>query len=237
MMIPAEKLERIRDHAVHMDWNVAFGGKSKGNKHLERVVRTALSLCRDLDAREDIVIAGAWLHDIGLHLGNKGHCFSGASSILPFLKKLQLEVEDISAVTHCIEAHDGEVEARTIEAKVVHDADTLDKMGPLGFIRHTWKIANITTYTPAQLMWVTERHLPERLEKVYLPSAKARAHELDTVLTDIINDRDLLTRLTSMVAERSRFGVPTEKIVVELVESRILPDDAMKILVQQLNPS
>lgn len=235
-MIPAEKLERIREYALHMDWNVAFGGKSKGNRHLERTVRIALSLSKRKDVREDIVAAGAWLHDVGLHLGNEGHCFSGARFIQPFLDELGLRQDDIERVTHCIEAHDGEVPAKTLEAKVVHDADTLDKMGPLGFVRHAWKIANITTYTPAQIMWVTERHLPTRLEKIYLPEAKERGVALERELKNLLADRDLLARLTSLVAEGSRNGVPTEEIVAELVRSGSLSKSMLDILQEQLDP-
>jgi HD superfamily phosphodiesterase len=234
-MIPAEKLERIREYALHMDWNVAFGGKSKGNKHLERTVKIALSLSERKDVREDIVAAGAWLHDVGLHLGNEGHCFSGARFIQPILDELGLSQDDIERVTHCIEAHDGEVSARTLEAKVVHDADTLDKMGPLGFFRHAWKIANITTYTPAQIMWVTERHLPTRLEKIYLPEAKERAIALERELRNVLADRDLLVRLTSLVAEGSRNGVPTEEIVAGLVRSGFLPKGTLDALREQLD--
>lgn len=235
-MIPAEKLEKIREHALHMDWNVAFGGKSKGNRHLERTVKIALSLSKSKDVREDIVAAGAWLHDIGLHLGNEGHCFSGARFIQPFLDELGLSQDDIERVTHCIEAHDGEVPARTLEAKVVHDADTLDKMGPLGFVRHAWKIANITMYTPAQIMWVTERHLPTRLEKMNLPEAKERAVALERELRNVLADRDLLARLTSFVAERSRNGVPTEEIVAELIRAGSLSKSSLDILREQLDP-
>ncbi|MFQ5910678.1 MAG: HD domain-containing protein, partial [Thermoplasmata archaeon] len=163
-MIPAEKMERIREYALHMDWDVAFGGKSKGNRHLERTVKIALSLSNEKDVREDIVAAGAWLHDVGLHLGNKGHCFSGARFVRGFLGELELD-EEIERIAHCIEAHDGEVPARTLEAKMVHDADTLDKTGPLGFLRHTWKMANITDYDSAKLAEEVKNHLPERLQK------------------------------------------------------------------------
>jgi hypothetical protein len=236
-MIPAKKLERIREYALHMDWDVAFGGRSKDNRHLERTVKMAASLSRVRDVRGDIVVAGAWLHDVGLHLGNEGHCFSGARFIQPFLDELGLADDDIKQITHCIEAHDGEILAQTMEAKIVHDADTLDKMGLLGFIRHTWKIANITTYTPAQLMWVSERHLPDRLSNIYLPEASEKAQVLDGELKILLEDRDTLTRLTQLVAERSRQGVSTENIVDEIVKSDLLPEQLTRTLAQQLDPS
>jgi hypothetical protein len=235
-LIAAEKLGRIREYALHMDWNVAFGGRSKGNEHLERTVKIAVSLSRLKNVRADIVSAGAWLHDVGLHLGNAGHCFSGARFIQPFLDELGLHEEDIRRVTHCIEAHDGEVLAETLEAKIVHDADTLDKMGPLGFIRHVWKIANITTYPPTQLMWVVEKHLPARLKNVYLPEAKEKARMLDAELRSLLNDRDTLTRLTQFVAERSRRGVRTEDIVAEVADSSLLPENLTSVLLKQLDP-
>ncbi|MFQ6128204.1 MAG: HD domain-containing protein [Thermoplasmata archaeon] len=236
-MIPSKTMERIREYALHMDWNVAFGGKSKGNRHLERTVRVALSLCREKEVREDIVVAGAWLHDIGLHLGNKWHCFSGARFIRGLLEEFELDEADIEHICHCIEAHDGEVPAKTMEARIVHDADTLDKMGPLGFIRHAWKIANITDYAPKKLAEEVEKHLPERFQKIYLREAKERAESLDRKLKSLLRDRELLLRMTSFVTEKSRSGVQTEEIVEELMRSGSLPDSVLVVLQEQLNPS
>ena len=235
-MIPAEKLERIREYALHMDWNVAFGGRSKGNRHLERTVKIALSLSKRKDVREDIAAAGAWLHDVGLHLGNEGHCFSGARFIQPFLDELGLNEDDIERVTHCIEAHDGEVPARTLEAKVVHDADTLDKMGPLGFVRHAWKIANITDHDPSRLADEVERHLRERIQRIYLPETKEKTSDLDRKLKDMVRDKQSLHRLCSVVADMSRRGTPTEMIVEELGRLRYLPEETLAVLQGQLNP-
>lgn len=235
-MLSDEAMDKIREYALHMDWDVAFGGKSKGNKHLERTAKIALSLSRGKDVREDIVVAGAWLHDIGLHLGNEGHCFSGSRFIRGFLEELELDDEDVEHITHCIEAHDGEVPAKTIEAKIVHDADTLDKMGPLGFIRHAWKIANITDYSPKRLAEGVEAHLPERLQRIYLYDAREKAAGLDEELKVLLEDRELLLRLTSFVTEKSRSGIPTENIVEELVRKRMLPRRTSHVLQVQLSP-
>lgn len=235
-MLSTETIGRIREYALHMDWDVAFGGKSKGNRHLERTVRIAVSLSKGKDVREDIVAAGAWLHDVGLHLGNEGHCFTGARFIRGFLEELRLDKADIERITHCIEAHDGEVPARTIEAKIVHDSDTLDKMGPLGFIRHTWKIANITDFSPEKLAEDVEAHLPERLQRIYLSEAREKAAGLDKELKDLVSDRELLLNLTSLVAEKSRSGIVTEDIVEELIQSDLLPKRTSNVLQKQLSP-
>lgn len=235
-MLSTEMIGRIREYALHMDWDVAFGGKSKGNRHLERTVKIAISLSKGKDAREDIVVAGAWLHDVGLHLGNEGHCFSGARFIRGFLEELRLDKADVEQITHCIEAHDGEVPARTIEAKIVHDSDTLDKMGPLGFIRHTWKIANITDFSPEKLAEDVEAHLPERLQRIYLSEAREKAARLDGELKSLLSDGELLLHLTSFVAEKSRSGIATDHIVEELIQSRMLPKQTAKVLREQLSP-
>ena len=82
---------------------------------------------------------------------------------------------------HCIEAHDGRIPAKTIEAKIVHDADTLEKMGPLGIIRETWK--------RSQLGWPTENiiehlktHIKNREKRIYTKEAQAIAKQLNTTL-------------------------------------------------------
>ncbi len=66
----------------------------------------------------------------------------------------------------------------TIEAKIVHDADVLDKMGHLGVIRQTWKKANsgVVTETIAEEL---EPHLDRREKRLYTETAKEAGSELN----------------------------------------------------------
>lgn len=177
-MVSEEQIEKIRDFAVDLDWNMAFGGKSKGNRHLFRIVKIAKELATKHDVDASILEAGAWLHDTNLEMTIVGSTLENKDKIIAFFKDIRVSTDDQRNILHCIEAHDGRVPAETIEAKIVHDADTLEKMGPLGVIRETWK--------RSQLGWNTETiiehlktHLKKRESKLYTDEAKVRAKKLN----------------------------------------------------------
>jgi hypothetical protein len=55
-------------------------------------------------------------------------------------------------------------------------------------------------------------------------------------LKNLLDDGQLLLRLTSFVADKSRDGVPTEDIVEGLIQSRFLPRRTSNVLQEQLSP-
>lgn len=190
-MIRKEQMKKIQAFAIDIDWNGAFAGASKGNRHLFRTVAKAILLAKKVGARTDIVEAGAWLHDTNLEQTITGETLANKEKVVEFLKTMGLEDADIKSVLHCIEAHDGRILATTIEAKVVHDADTLEKSGPLGIIRETWK--------RCQAGWNTEKiadhlqtHINKRAERLYTDVAKEMAntlnHEIDPFLK-VLNEQ------------------------------------------------
>ena len=177
-MITKEQNEKIRDFAVNLDWELSFGGKSRGNRHLFRIVTIAKSLACSHKTDISIVEAGAWLHDTNLEKTIVGGTLENAEKVVAFLKSINVSESDIAGITGCIESHDGRVPATTMEAKIVHDADTLEKMGPLGVIRETWK--------RSQLGWNTEKivshlkkHMHERESRLYTEEAKMAAARLN----------------------------------------------------------
>jgi uncharacterized protein len=180
-MISKEQMEKIKRFAIELDWNLTFGGKSKGNRHLFRIVKIAKELATKHDVDISIVEAGAWLHDTNLEKTVTGSTLENKDKIIDFIKSVGIHKEDQQKILHCIEAHDGRVPAETIEARIVHDADTLEKMGPLGVIRETWK--------RAQIGWNTERiighlrtHLENRENELNTKEAKERAKSLNDAL-------------------------------------------------------
>lgn len=211
-MIDDDMLERIRDYAIHMDWDVAFGGKSRGNQHLIRVNKIATHLAGLKKARLNICIAGGWLHDIGLVRGNRHHCFTGAPLAREHLEGLGLDRAIIERIVHCIEAHDGEIVAETQEAKVVHDADTIDKMGPFGFIRHVWKMSLVEVMTPSQLRESVGKHIAERGSKIYFRESKAMVRPFNSVLNEFMEDDVTSERIIRIITENASRGVPSERV-------------------------
>lgn len=180
-MISKLKMKNISKFGVETDWNKAFQGKSKGNMHLFRVIRNVKALCPGLRIDASVAEAGAWLHDTGLVKGVSAPTLAYKKEVVKFLRKIKVEDDDIKKILHCIEAHDGRVKAKTLEAKIVHDADTLDKMGPLGTIRETWK-KSAEGWTSEQIAKHLQSHLKKRMRNLYTKQAKIEAKKLNQKL-------------------------------------------------------
>ncbi len=106
-------------------------------EHVERTVKFAEILADNERADKDVCVIAAWLHDIGKAKNEEVHGDIGAMMAKPFLERLGFEVDFIEKVCHAIECHDSASvhKAKTIEAKVIFDADKLQAIGPFGFAR------------------------------------------------------------------------------------------------------
>lgn len=180
-MISKPQMKKISKFGIDLDWNKAFKGKSKGNRHLFRVVRNVKVLCLGLRIDASVAEAGAWLHDTGLVKGTSAPTLAYEKKVVKFLRKIKIKDDDIRRILHCIEAHDGRIRAKTLEAKIVHDADTLDKMGPLGIIREAWK-KSAEGLISEQIAKHLKTHLKKRMDNLYTKKAKREAKELNQKL-------------------------------------------------------
>lgn len=86
-----------------------------------------------------IVLPAMIMHDIGFLYGGTGrtHGSVGADNLSDYLKKggINLPPGKLGHITDCIRTHKGSAhgeEPATLEARVVSDADMLDKFGPVG---------------------------------------------------------------------------------------------------------
>ena len=135
-------MQKIKRIALEIDWKRSFAGKAKGNKHLFRMVKLAAWMASKLRANVPIVEAAAWLHDVALPSGNDYNYATNKKTVAAVLKQLKLPARERATVAVCAASHEGTGPMRTLEAKIVHDADALEKSGILGIIRHTWKVAH-----------------------------------------------------------------------------------------------
>ncbi|MBX2988320.1 MAG: HD domain-containing protein [Bdellovibrionaceae bacterium] len=109
--------------------------------HFKRVVKASKSLCEKEGAKAEVVIPAAWLHDFVIIPKNdprrsQASQISAEAAIL-FLDGLQYPQKHFQEIAHAIEAHSfsANIEAKTIEAKIVQDADRLDGLGAIGIAR------------------------------------------------------------------------------------------------------
>jgi len=117
-------------------------GGCHGPDHTERVHKTALHIGRLMGARLDVLSAAALLHDIGRRYetreqGKICHAEKGAELAREILVKINFAPALIEEIAHCIEAHRyrGDKIPRTLEAKILYDADKLDSIGAVGIGR------------------------------------------------------------------------------------------------------
>ncbi len=117
-------------------------GGCHGPDHALRVETTALFIGSHMQARLDIIAAGAILHDIGRReetrsKGKLCHATYGSELAQPILQNLHFSTEDISAICHTIRCHryrNNHI-PHSIEAKILFDADKLDSIGAIGIGR------------------------------------------------------------------------------------------------------
>lgn len=233
-MLNKKTLLRIKRFALKKDWNDAFGGKAKGNRHLFRVFKLAKFLARRAMADEMIVGAGALLHDVPLSFGVDINYKKNKAVLKKIIKNFNLTKTESQKIIESAASHEGTVRPKTLEAKIVHDADVLDKSGTLGIIRHAWKLANFKKTKRPKIADVYIKkiidHILERGKKIQTPLAKKINLYLNVSLEK--NDVKMIVRKTTKLA---RQNIVAEKIATVLF-NELSPTERIK-LKSQLNLS
>jgi HD superfamily phosphodiesterase len=99
-----------------------------GSDHCEKTASLAIYLAREEGADELIARLGALLHQFHPE---------GAGQVNEFLISIDVSPAMIDRIVHCVRCIEPTTihTARTMEAKVVFDADKLQTLGPYGLIR------------------------------------------------------------------------------------------------------
>ncbi len=109
--------------------------------HFRRVVALAKKLARAEKADLNIVVPGAWLHDLVVIPKNDPRRSQAsrlsAAAAEKFLDEIDYPSDLQAEILHAIEAHSfsAAIKPRTLEAKIVQDADRLDGLGAIGIAR------------------------------------------------------------------------------------------------------
>jgi len=108
--------------------------------HILRVLRLceviSKSEGRDVAVDSGVLKVAALLHDVAKHFEREGGSFDhgdvGAVMAENFLKSVGFGNDKIKLVCHAIRVHTHGEEPTSIEAKILHDADFMDKLGAVG---------------------------------------------------------------------------------------------------------
>jgi uncharacterized protein len=109
--------------------------------HFKRVVSMARYLCLKEGGKLQVVIPAAWLHDFVIipksSLLRSQASRLSAKKAVEFLSSIQYPPQYLDAISHAIEGHSfsANLEVKTLEAKIVQDADRLDGIGAIGVAR------------------------------------------------------------------------------------------------------
>ena len=109
--------------------------------HLDRVWTTCQRIAAVEGGNARVLMAAAYLHDL-VNLPKDAANRSQASGMAaqaaaPHLERLGFATRDIQAAQHAIEAHSfsAGIEPKSVEAKILRDADRLDAIGAIGIAR------------------------------------------------------------------------------------------------------
>lgn len=140
-----------------------------GWEHVSRVYAIALSIAQQEGADQFIVGMAALLHDLGhtaAHDETEHHADLSVKLAGEVLDKHAVPPEQREAILHAVIAHSFSrgVEPRTLEARVVRDADRLDGIGAIGIMR--WAATGAMRRTPETLVYhptdpFAEKHQPD----------------------------------------------------------------------------
>lgn len=136
-----DQLQEIETHCRQWITNQKGTDSAHDLAHIERVVKSAREIAKAEQADMSIVMPAAWLHDCVVlpkdHPERQTASTQAAQQAVEILAETSLSKSKYPAVAHAIEAHSfsAGIQPKTIEAKIVQDADRLDALGAIGIAR------------------------------------------------------------------------------------------------------
>lgn len=130
---PTRFLELLAEHSIE--------DAAHNPMHIRRVVTNARRLADAEGADWQVIMPAAWLHDCVIipktSPDRSRASLLAAEQAVAWLKSLEWPHGRLEEIRHAIEAHSftAGIEPRTLEAKVLQDADRLDALGAVGLAR------------------------------------------------------------------------------------------------------
>ena len=117
-------------------------------KHTLRVAQFGKVIAENEAADLEVIVAACLLHDVAWFDTNadnsREHGRIGAEKARPVLKSLGYNQPQVAAICYSIAAHVDEANPDTLEAKILCDADNVDRFGPYRILQ--WCFADIDDY-------------------------------------------------------------------------------------------
>jgi len=105
--------------------------------HAVRKIACAIADAEFPQADKRIITAAATIHDMGRIIRDEGHAEESGKLAEPFLLAIGLPRQEVDAVLDAVVHHDVKKidQAKTVEARIVFDADKVEILSAYGFMR------------------------------------------------------------------------------------------------------
>ena len=124
--------------------------------HQPRLYALAKTIGQDMDYDDDILFAGAWMHDLGVFSGHRPQDPEQLSrwDHVPYTIGRSRELltawgfpgEKLDGVAQAIQNHQAKDEPTTVEGTLLRDADILEQLGAIGILRAAVKVGRDSRY-------------------------------------------------------------------------------------------
>lgn len=158
--------------------NHTFHDQICGFDHCKRVYELAKKLGKTYD--DEVLHAAAFLHDI--NIGKKDHNLKSAAMAVKIIKN-KLPLHKIHEVSEAIINHGMSGRPKSPEAILIHDADLLDYLGAIGFIRLSLMAKEWYARTGIYEILTLIRNLKNKIaNSLLLNQSKSKAADLLNVM-------------------------------------------------------
>ena len=138
-------------------------------EHTLLVLKNSLRLAANRKVDLDVVALSAILHDVAFYSPKqKEHADEGARIAEQYLKEHGHPSDLVEKVVHAIKVHAGPLvfSPRSMEAKILQDADTIDKVGALSIATFLLHYGS-KKMMPKQALQELRKDMPKRLKWYY----------------------------------------------------------------------
>jgi uncharacterized protein len=140
--------------------------------HQPRLAALTEAIGAGLAYDRDVVLAAAWLHDLGVFIGHRpedpsqlagwDHVAYACTRNPQILHEAGFPEAKIAAVLDAIREHQAKDEPATMEATILRDADILEQLGAVGILRMVSKVGRDTRFPPIHRCRNHTASLPRR---------------------------------------------------------------------------
>jgi len=154
--------------------------------HQPRLYQLARQVAGEEPYDDDVLYAGAWMHDLGVFIGHRpeelaalaawDHVAYAMREAPSILERLGFPPEKIPAVLEVIRTHLPSGKPTGFEGVLLRDADILEQLGAIGILRTVSKVGRDTRFLGfSEALRYLRRNAEQLPEQLQLASARGLA--------------------------------------------------------------